>query len=194
MKHLAAAALAALALSCAAPALALQAAPQATSQADSPALAAILADYETYLRGADPVTAALEGDEAARARLPDASRATELDRGRYLQGLATRLAALDPAALSARDRLNHAFLSWLIDRAVTEIGFDGGRLAFNSEGGPGQSAGYLASITRITDRDDAEAWLTRLAGLDKLYADQLANARRGLETGMVQPKSVVRTR
>ncbi len=79
----------------------------------------------------------------------------------------------------------------MLNRSIEAIRYDSGRLAFDSEGGPGQTANYLASVTRITSAADAAAWLERLGGLAKYYDDQLENARRGLATGFTQPTSVV---
>jgi len=165
---------------------------EAARQADDPRLAAILGDYETYLRSIDPITAAMEGDDAAKARVPDVSRAFETAQAPVLRGFVDRLAAIEAGGLSDEDRLNHAFLGYVIRRALDRIPLDTGRIdAFSSEGGPGQSAGYIASVTRISDRADAEAWIARLEALPRFYEDQLASARRGLETGLVQPRSTV---
>jgi uncharacterized protein (DUF885 family) len=160
--------------------------------AENPALAAVLADYEAYLRAVDPISAGMEGDRAALARMPDSSRAFEVAQEPALRGFADRLAAIDPAGLSDEDRLNHNFLTYVIQRSRGRIPLDTGRIdAFSSEGGPGQSLAYVASVTRITTAADAEAWIARLEAMPKLYADQLANARRGLDTGLVQPRSIV---
>ena len=160
--------------------------------ADDPALAAVLADYEAYLRAIDPISAGLEGDRGALSRLPDASRAFELAQEPVLKGFADRLAAIDPASLDEEDRLNHAFLAWVLQRSRTRIPLDVDRIgAFNSEGGPGQSMAYVASVTRIATRADAEAWIARLEAMPKFYHDQLDSARRGLDSGLVQPRSIV---
>ena len=154
-------------------------------------LARVLADYEAYLRAKDPITAGLDGDREALARLPDLSRAGELARRAPIQALLDRTEAIAPARLSAADARNRTFLLFLLRRELEGIALDTNRLAFNSEGGYGQSAAYLASSTRIASRADAEAWLARLEGLPRLYDDTLADARRGLATGLVQPASVV---
>ncbi len=186
---------AAVLLASAAPAMAQAAPPPAAEQtrdADDPALAAILADYEAYQKANNPIAASRDGDKAARARLPDASRAFELAQEPALRGFAERLAAIDPATLSDDDRLNHAFLGYLLRRSLQRIPLDTGRMsAFNSEGGPGQSFAYMAGSTRITSRDDAEAWIGRLQAMPQTWADELAAVRRGLETGMVQPRPTV---
>ena len=166
--------------------------PAAARNAADPALASILADYEAYLRANDPITAGMEGDRAALSRLPDASRAFELAQEPVLKGFADRLTAIDPASLTDDDRLNHAFLGWVLQRSRDRIPLDTGRIdAFSSEGGPGQSMAYVASVTRVATREDAEAWIARLEAMPVLYRDQLDHARRGLETGLVQPRSVV---
>jgi uncharacterized protein (DUF885 family) len=164
--------------------------PQVVQAATTP-LAALIADYETYLRRNDPIRSGREGDAAAQARLPDQSREGELARRPVLVAFKTRLDAVDATALSLDDRINHALLGRLIAREIEGIDLDTRRLAFNSEGGVGQSAAYFASVTRISSRQDAENWLARMAALPGLYAASTANARRGLETGMIQPGSVV---
>ncbi len=165
---------------------------EASRNAENPALASVLADYEAYLRAVDPINAGMEGDRAALSRLPDASRAFELAQEPTLRGFADHLAAIQPAGLSDEDRLNHAFMTYVIQRSRARIPLDTSRIdAFNSEGGPGQSLAYVASVTRIATVADAEAWIARLEAMPKVYADQLANARRGLDTGLVQPRSIV---
>jgi len=164
----------------------------AVRNAENPALAAVLADYESYLRAVDPISAGMEGDRAALSRMPDNSRAFEVAQEPVLKGFADRLAAIDPAGLSDDDRLNHTFLTYVLQRSRDRIPLDTGRInAFNSEGGPGQGLAYVASVTRIASVADAEAWIARLEAMPKIYADQLADARRGLDTGLVQPRSIV---
>jgi uncharacterized protein (DUF885 family) len=181
-------------LAAATPVAANPAPPQAdvSRNAENPALAAVLSDYEAWLRAVDPINAGMEGDRGALSRLPDASRAFELAQESTLRGFADRLAAIQPAGLSEEDRLNHAFMTYVIQRSRARIPLDTSRIdAFNSEGGPGQGLAYVASVTRIATIADAEAWIARLEAMPKVYADQLANARRGLETGLVQPRSIV---
>ena len=163
----------------------------AAAPAPDPALATLLTDYEAFLKANDPISAGFEGDQAAKSRLPDTSRAAEVARKAPLEAFKARAEAIPVAGLSSEDQLNRDFLIWVLNRSIEAIRFDSGRLAFDSEGGVGQMANYIASSTRITSRADADAWLARLGGLSKIYDDGLANARRGLETGFTQPKSVV---
>jgi len=191
MHRLVFAGLAAALLCSTAPAALAQPATEAARPAANAALAALLTDYETYLKARDPISAGQEGDLAAKSRLPDISREAELARQPVLEAFRARALALGADDLSPADRLNRDFLIHDLDRSIEAIQYDSGRLAFDSEGGPGQSASYIASTTRITGPAEARAWLERLAAFAGYYDDALANARRGLETGFTQPTSVV---
>lgn len=160
-------------------------------EAQNPALAALLSDYESWLKAMDPISAGMDGDVAARSRLPDASREAELARRAPLQAFKARAEAIDPSALTPAEAQNRAFVLFLLNRDLEGIDLDTGRLALNSEGAVSQNLAYLASVTRIANRADADAWLARLRGMPALYDATLVNARRGMETGMVQARSVV---
>jgi uncharacterized protein (DUF885 family) len=187
--------IAALLLSATASGALAQTAPApAAAAAPNPApnlvLATLLTDYEAFLKANDPISAGLEGDQAARSKLPDATRAAELATQAPLESFLARAQAIPQTGLASEDRLNRDFLIWVLRRAIEAIRYDSGRLAFNSEGGVGQNIAYVAGVTRITSRADADAWIARLEALPKLYDDSLENARRGLATGFTQPKSV----
>ncbi len=191
MNHLAAVSLAALLLSTATVTATAQSATQAAQPAVNADLATLLTDYEAFLRANDPISAGQEGDLVAKGRLPDVSRAGELARQAPLEAFRARATAIATDSLSSEDRLNRDFLIRVLDRSIEAIRYDSDRLAFDSEGGPGQTANYLASTTRITTAADAGAWLMRLSALGRFYDDELANARRGVQTGFTQPTSVV---
>ena len=146
---------------CATPAAGPASPPTATASPASQTLAAVIADYEAFLKRHDPFGASEEGDEAAKSRLPDLSREGELARRPELVALSDRLAAIDAAALSPAEAQNHAFATWLITRAIEGIDLDVSRMAFNAEGGFSQRAAYIAGSARLTDRDDVEAWRGR---------------------------------
>ena len=191
MHRLAFAGLAAALLCSTAPAALAQGPTHAARPAANAELAALLTDYEAFLKAMDPISAAQEGDLEAKARLPEVSRAAELARQAPLEAFLARAQAIPTEGLSADDRLNRDFLIRVLDRSIEAIRYDSDRLAFDSEGGPGQTASYIASVTRVTTAAEAEAWLSRLAAFPAYYDDKLESARRGLATGFTQPTSVV---
>ncbi|MBA3886818.1 MAG: DUF885 family protein [Acidobacteria bacterium] len=151
----------------------------------------IVRDWEQFERAADPIAAGMEGDRTALARLPDTTPEADARRVAALESFQSRLAAVDAPSLAEADAFNHAFLVQIVTERLERAAFDPGRLAFSSEGGPGSLLGYVGRTTSITSREDAEAWLSRLADTPRLYAEAVANARRGLKTGFTQPRSIV---
>lgn len=179
-------------LAVAAPTVGLaQTIPSATapSPADA-ALTQIVADYETYLKSVDPFSASTEGDVEAMARVPDLSRAFELAQRAPQQAFLGRFQAIRPDDLSPPARINHAFLLYSLGRSLEGTEYDVGRLAFDAEGGPGTWALYVGNSTRLNSVAEAEAFIRRIRGFGTIYAQTTDNARRGLETGMVQARSV----
>ena len=161
--------------------------------ADTPAdaaLNALVVDYETYLKAVDPLSASGEGDVEAMARLPDLSRDFELAQRAPLEAFVARLKAIDPASLSHAGGINHAFLLYTLNRSLEGLDYDTSRLAFDSEGGPGTWALYIGGSTRLNSVAEAEAYVRRVKGFGNIYAQTTDNARRGLETGLVQARSV----
>ena len=171
------------------PAPAPATAPAAT--AEDAAFAALTWDFEAFERAEDPFTAGLEGDKAALARLPDFSREGDLRRQGEYRKFAARLAAMDASKLSPDNQMDHAFLSRVVARNIERVDYDGGRLAFDSEGGPNGFLSYMGSSSRIGSREEAEAYLSRVGRAPEAFRHSMLAARRGLASGFTQPKSVV---
>ena len=157
--------------------------------ADDGPLNAIVADYDAYALSQDPVTAGREGDRKALARLADVSPAADALRRSAYEEFKAKLGAIDPAGLSAEARLNRDFLAWTLDRRLQSLAFDEARLPFNSDSGFDQDLGYLAATTHLDSEADAEAWITRLRAAPRYYAQNIANARRGVKARFTQPRS-----
>ena len=150
-----------------------------------------IAAYEHFARRADPLTAASEGDREALARLPDASRETELAQRGELASLQTQLQAIDGRRLSGEDALNHAYLMRVIAEQIEFIDADTGRAPISNGDGFFTLASGLAYTTPIQSPADAEAWIARLEALPAFYQQNLVNARRGIATGFTQPRIVI---
>jgi uncharacterized protein (DUF885 family) len=161
----------------------------APALADDAPLNRLVADYEAYSLSQNPIAAGREGDRAALSRLPDVTPAAEAARKAAYRAFLARLNAIAPAGLSEDAKLNRAFLAWTLDRRVQSIGFDEDRMPFNSDGGFDQELSYLATSTPIDSVADARAWIDRLNAAPAFYAQNIANARRGVATGFTQPRA-----
>ncbi|MES2897219.1 MAG: DUF885 family protein [Pseudomonadota bacterium] len=157
--------------------------------ADDAALNRVVADYEAFRLADDPIEAASQGDRAALSRLPDDSPRADAARKAALAGFKTRLAAIDPGALSGEARINREFLTWAVERRLASLAFDEARMPFNSDGGFHWTMGYLASSTPMRSLADGRAWIDRLNAVPAYYAVEIDNARRGARSGFTQPVS-----
>lgn len=154
-------------------------------------LASVVSAYEQFARRADPLTSSSEGDRAALRRLPDASREAELAQRAELVTLRTQLERVPTRGLNDEDALNRAYLLRVINQQIESIDLDFGRAPIGNGDGFFTAGDYLAYNTPIQSADDAEAWIARLEALPQYYRQNMANARRGIETGYTQPRIVV---
>lgn len=159
--------------------------------ADDAALARLIADYERYSLAQDPIEAGQQGDRQALSRLPDHSPAADAARAAALKTFAAQARAIAPGSLSDDGRINREFLSWTLDRRLQSLAFDEARMPFSSDGGFHWTLGYLAASTPMRDAADASAWIDRLQAAPAYYATEIANARRGADTGFTQPRVTV---
>lgn len=159
--------------------------------ADDAALNKLVADYEAFALAQDPIEAGNQGDRAALSRLPDDSPGADAARAKTLKGFAGQIAAIDPGSLSAEGQINRAFLAWTIDRRLQSLAFDEARMPFSSDGGFHWTMGYLASGVPMRSMADARAWIDRINAVPAYYATEIANARRGAQTGFTQPRATV---
>lgn len=163
----------------------------AGAQTAETSLQQVIADYERFSRQVDPITAGQEGDRDALRRLPDARPEAEQEQRKQLVAFGERLAKIDAQQLSGEAVLNHALLTRIVKESIEETAFDFNRIAFQNDDGFHTLADYLGRTTTIASREDADAWLARLAALPTWYEQNIANLKRGIETHYTQPRIVV---
>jgi uncharacterized protein (DUF885 family) len=171
--------------------LAAASTPAFSQQRTNRQLATVISAYEDMARRYDPLTSASEGDRAALRRLPDASRESELRQRAELVALKARLERVPTRGLNSEDALNRAYLMRVIDQSIEAIDLDFGRTPISNGDGFFTFGDYLAYTTPIQSTDDAEAWLARLEALPTYYRQNITNARRGIQTGLTQPRIVI---
>ncbi len=163
---------------------------QQPQQASNAQLAAVISAFEQLQRRVDPLTAGGEGDRAALRRLPDASAEAQAALKRDLAALRAQLAQTPEHGLSDGDAINRAFLMRVISEGVESLDFDEARVPISNGDGFFTLMSGLAYNTPIQSADDAEAWIARLQAAPLWYQQNIANARRGIATGWVQPRVV----
>ena len=157
-------------------------------EVEEQALAALVRDYEAFVRADDPITAAMDGDAASQARMPDVTPAADAVRRVSLRAFQERLRGIEPAGLSEESRLNHDFLDFVLKDGLEGLAFDEARMPFSNDSGFHTMMPYVASITPIDTEADAEAYVRRLEALPEYWEASQANAARGAAAGFSQPR------
>ncbi|TWB54249.1 DUF885 domain-containing protein [Nitrospirillum viridazoti] len=140
---------------------------------------AVIADYEALAR---------QTDGTDGPGWPDVSKAAADRRAQGYAALKARLDGLPPSAPDGEEALTRRLLDWRLGVLVEGARFDEDRIPFDNGDGFFNTANYAAATTVIRTEADAQAWIARLRALPSYYDQQIANMRRGLETGFVQPR------
>jgi len=172
-------------------AFALVSAPASAGEAETAAFSKLADDYDAWLKRENPIGAGFEGDLEAMGRLPDASFEADNRRTEELKAFKARVDAIQADTLGKDDAFDRDYLAASLEDALALAPFDEARMPFSNDSGFYSLADYLGQATRIRTVEDAEAWLARLEALPAYYDQNIANARRGIETGWTQPKIVV---
>ena len=163
-------------------------APTCAAHADD--IRAIVRDYDRFTATLDPVSAAARGDHDAAECWPDVSPSGEADELNRRRAFKKRLDRIDLSTLTGEDRLNAQLMIWENDLAIEGQKFDPSRMPFTSDEGFYQEVGYAADNTPLQSEADAKRWLIRMSRIPAYDAQQIANMRRGIATGFVQPRLI----
>ena len=139
----------------------------------------LISEYEGYVREVNPTEAAREDGRAPSAWgnvTPDAIAA------RAANALALRDAI---AALETDRTTDQAILERLLTGDIDDARFDAARIPFTGDWGFQAEPIFAAMQTTITSEAEGDAWIARLNDVPRYFAENVANMRRGLETGWV---------
>ena len=183
----------ALALAFALPVVHAAPAPASATQAAnaSESLHALFdADWQRQLER-NPTMATFLGDPRYNDRWPDESPAArEREQADIRASLATLL-AIDPAALSPEDQLNHAIYKRQLETRIAGFAFRSDLMPVDQRGGPHLAAVQMAPALRFQSAKDYADWIARLRGYGTLVDQTIAQMREGIATGWVPPKAVM---
>jgi len=159
------------------------------SGADS--IGAIVTDFDAFSRAQDPIRAAQRGDQEAARVWPDSSPQAVAARKAAYETFQRRLQSLPTTDLTDADELDRDLLIDRVKLALDGLVFDEERLPFISGDGFYTTADYAALNTPLGDEAAAAAWIARLEAIPAYYARETENMRRGIRTGMTQPRRTV---
>jgi uncharacterized protein (DUF885 family) len=163
----------------------------AAPAADKP-MQQLIDDFQAYNNAEDPFAAGQNGVKEALSRLPDASQAGDARRKAALTKFQQRLSVLKTASMSAEAKLNHDMLERELRERLADLSFDTARSPSLNDSGFETALSDLSTTIAIRDKADAEAWVRRLQAAPAYWRDNMANIRRGIKTGFVQPKIIAK--
>jgi len=165
------------------------AAPAAAAPADD--FRFILAEHYAWLLRENPTEATALGVRDHDERIRDISPAARDLRASQAQAFIDRMNRIDPAALSAADRVNYAILRRTLAEAVEENGFAQRDTLFTTYYGWHQGFAGLARGLPFRTLADHESYLTRIAQYPRLNDQALAITANAVRNGHVLPCSVL---
>ncbi|MEM1081270.1 MAG: DUF885 family protein, partial [Pseudomonadota bacterium] len=151
----------------------------------------LIEDFERSEVATNPIRAGREGDRAALGRWPDASIEAAEKQRLTDQAFHQRLNEIDPAALGPNAQINFIVLDYVLGSRVELGAFERQRMPFTNDSGFFSMPFQVARSTRITNPDQAEAWLERIEALPQWLRQHQTWMERGLATAAVQPEYVV---
>ena len=168
-------------------ALMLTAAPMAAGASEAPiansTLAKITDDYWAMVLKEAPVYASSLGVDRFAGQVADYSLAGQDRQAAAAAELLKRLDAIDAAALSASDRVNHGILRRMLAELVEGNGFGQRVMNFTNRSGWHQDFAGMADNLPFRTRADFESYNARLAQFPRVNADATAVANLAIKGG-----------
>ena len=151
-------------------------------------LGALADEYWQGNLEAGPEGATLLGDHRFDDRLSDNSPQGIAREEERLRALLERLAAIDPAGLTAPDRITHAALEEELEGYLTLAPCRMYEWTVSTRYGPHIQFANLAELTPLPRVDDGRNMLGRYRAMTSYIDRTIAHLRVGLESGRVAPR------
>ncbi|WP_416306881.1 DUF885 domain-containing protein [Neptunicella sp. SCSIO 80796] len=163
----------------------------ASAVAASQSLATLLDEVWQFELAANPVSATGYGIHDYDARLADISpKGLEQQYQQRLQFLA-RLNKLDNPSLDQTEKVNLTIQRRELQNAIDEYEYHAHYMPLTSEYGFHSGLAFLPQSSRFNTVQDYQHYLSRLNQFKSWFAQQISWMRKGLETGLTQPKAVL---
>jgi uncharacterized protein (DUF885 family) len=150
-----------------------------------------LYEREWAFRTAEFPWAGAESSERPVDHLGDVSPQAQNRRLEFWTGIERELREIDPRELPPAERANYAIFGDQIRDAIAGVRYRSWQMPLNSDSSFFSGIAMMPDRTSLATREQAEAYLKRLADIPRHFDQQIANMRAGLESGMTVPKVVL---
>jgi len=134
-----------------------------------------------------PTMASSLGDRRYNDQWTDNSLAAIERRHKETREFLNRTYAIDRAALSAEDQLNHELFRRELQNSVDLAAFNGHLIPFSQRGGV-QNLENTTSSLRFSTVKDYDDWLARMGKVDDVIEQTIERAEKGRKSGYMSPK------
>ena len=101
------------------------------------------------------------------------------------------LDAVDAAKLSDENQINLSIIRAQVQNSVDEYVFNAHYMPLTSEYGFHSGLSYIINSSQYKEEQDLETYLARLAQIPRFFQQNIYWMKKGLETGLTQPKAVL---
>ena len=129
--------------------------------------------------------------QPGEGRLDSVDPATQQARQKRWQAVLDQLDAIDPGALSSRERVNYAIYHAQIANLLAAQQFKTWQMPFNSDSSFWGDIGYELHGDQLHSAADYQRYLDRLGQIPAYFDQQIANMREGLKRGFSVPRAVL---
>ena len=163
---------------------------QSPSQSDPEKLAQVINNYHEFVKSSSPLNNAEPGGD--NARLPDLSADNLANKNQQLNAIYQSLLMIDSEQLDTEQQINFAVLSNRIKNELDLYQFKSHYTPFTAESGFHAYISWISSSTKMTNEQDYQDYLARLAEIPRYFDQQMAWMEKGLAEGITQPKAVLK--
>lgn len=107
------------------------------------------------------------------------------------RGFLSELAAIDRAKLERVDQINYDIFRRQLEMRVKSFEFGSYEMPLNADSGFHSGLARLAKNVPLFDVEDYENYIARLEGFPDYFAGHVANMKRGMERGFMQPAVIL---
>ena len=123
-------------------------------------------------------------------RLPDVGAPAQQARLKVWEQVLKDLDGIDPARLSAENRINLAIYRPQVENLVAEVRLRAYEMPFNSDSSFWSNLSFMAR-RQMKTADDYRAYAARLRDVPRHFDQHIANMRAGLARGFTVPRAVL---
>lgn len=133
------------------------------------------------------------GDEdspRSRIRLPDVSAKTQAERLKVWQHVLAELEGIDPAGLSAAERINYRVYRPQIESRVASVRHHDYQMPFNADSSFWSWLGFMGQ-RNLRSEADYRAYIAMLDDVPRYFDQQIVNMQAGLARGFSVPRATL---